>query len=112
MKLDLSLMTTGAQRDALQASQTLSQFTAAIQSHLDTTARERHYDDIQSAITYRGDPNPVFAAEADALFNWRSAVWSYSTAELDKVKSGKRKQPTLEEFIAELPAFNWESETE
>jgi hypothetical protein len=43
------------------------------------------------------------------LFAWRSAVWTYSTAELGKVLAGERAQRTVEEFIAELPAFEWPS---
>ncbi|MDX1159423.1 hypothetical protein GOL34_30950, partial [Sinorhizobium medicae] len=80
---------------------------AAIQAHLDAKARERQYDGIQTAITYRGDPNPQFSAEGEALFAWRSAVWTYSTAELVKVLAGERAEPSLEEFMAELPAFQW-----
>jgi hypothetical protein len=35
---------------------------------LDATARDHQYDGVQTAITYRGDPNPQFSAEGDALF--------------------------------------------
>jgi hypothetical protein len=49
----------------------LADYSAAIQSHLYATAQVRQYDDILSEITYRNDPNPVFAAEAEALFAWR-----------------------------------------
>jgi hypothetical protein len=83
-------------------------FSAAIQAHLDAKARERQYDGIQTAITYRGDPNPQFSAEGDVLFPWRSAVWTYSTDELTKVLARERPQPSVEEFIAELPAFEFE----
>ncbi len=86
---------------------TVEDYSRAIQAHLDAKARERQYDGIQTAITYRDDPNPQFAAEGAALFAWRSAVWTYSTAELAKVTAGERSQPTIEEFVAELPAFEW-----
>lgn len=79
----------------------------AIQRHLDATASQRRYDNIQTAVTYRDDPNPVYAAEANALFTWRSNVWTYALAELEKVKTGQRAQPTIPELIAELPAFAW-----
>ncbi|WP_164823497.1 hypothetical protein [Sinorhizobium meliloti] len=79
---------------------------AALQAHLDANARERQHDVIQTAITYRGDPNPQFSAKGEALFAWRS-VWTYSTAELVKVLAGERPQPSVEEFMAELPAFEW-----
>lgn len=82
-------------------------YSSAIRLHLDRKAGERGYDSIHTAIGYRGDPNAQFAAEAEALFAWRSEVWTYATAELAKVMSGQREQPTLEALIAELPAFSW-----
>lgn len=91
--------------DAMAALQ--AAYTAAIQEHLDAKARERQYDGIQTAITYRDDPNPQFAAEGAALFSWRSVVWTYSTAELAKVLASERERPTVEDFIAELPEFVW-----
>lgn len=89
---------------------TQADYSAAIQAHLDAKARERQYDGIHTAIGYRDDPNPNFAAEAVELFNWRSAVWSFSSAELAKVMAGERPQPTVAEFMAELEAacpFTW-----
>jgi hypothetical protein len=86
---------------------TQADYSVAIQLHLDAKARERQYDGIQTAITYRDDPNQQFAAEGEALFAWRSAVWTYSTAELQKVMAGERTQPGVAEFIAELPTFIW-----
>lgn len=85
----------------------LDDYSRAIQAHLDATARERQYDSIHTLIGYRGDPNPEFAAEAEAGFVWRSAVWTYANAELAKVMAGQREQPTVEDFIAELPAMVW-----
>lgn len=81
---------------------TQADYSAAIQAHLDAIARERQYDGIHTAIGYRDDPNPSFAAEALALFNWRSAVWTFSSAELAKVTAGQRPQPSLSEFMTEL----------
>ncbi len=98
---------TRQENPAEQQEALLSSYSAAIQNHMDATARLRQYDGIQTAITYRNDPNPQFAAEGEALFIWRSAVWTYSTAELEKVMAGERSQPSVEEFVAELPAFEW-----
>ncbi|MDX0630288.1 hypothetical protein GOC91_29390 [Sinorhizobium medicae] len=105
--VDLSKVVTAEQKAAEARAALQAQYSAAIQAHLDAKARERQYDGIQTAITYRGDPNPQFAAEGDALFTWRSAVWTYSTAELVKVLAGERSQPSVDEFIAELPPFVW-----
>lgn len=86
---------------------TAEDYSSAIRLHLDRKAAERGYDSIHTAIGYRGDPNAKYAAEAEALFAWRSVVWTYATAELAKVMNGKRQQPTIEALIAELPAFVW-----
>lgn len=105
--INLALLSTAEQRAAEAAAMAVSRYSSAIQDHLEGKARERHYDSIQSAVSYRGDPNAEFAAEAEALFVWRSAVWSYATAELEKVTAGERAQPGIEEFVGELPAFVW-----
>lgn len=105
--INLALLSTVEQRAADAAAKAVFEYSDAIQAHLEAKARERHYDSIQSAVSYRGDPNAQFAAEAEALFAWRSAVWTYAAAELDKVTAGQRDQPGIEEFVGELPAFVW-----
>ena len=92
---------------------TQEDYSVAIQAHLDAKARERQYDNIHTAIGYKDDPNANFAAEANALFAWRSAVWTFSSAELAKVMAGERAQPTIAEFMTELDAactFAWPME--
>lgn len=86
---------------------TIEAYSAAVQQLLDATAGERRYDSIQTAVTYRDDPNPQFASEAAALFAWRSAVWTYAYAELAKVEAGQRAVPTIAEFLTELPSIDW-----
>ena len=85
-------------------------YSDAIQEALNSKARERRYDSIQSAITYRGDPNAQFAAEADALFAWRSTVWTYSTNVLSQALAGEIAVPSMEDFLSNLPTFHWPDE--
>lgn len=40
---------------------------------------------------------------------WRDAVWLYAYAELDKVMASEREQPSVDEFIGELPVIEWAS---
>ncbi|MDQ1183593.1 hypothetical protein [Agrobacterium larrymoorei] len=108
---DASIIITAEQEAQQQRATLQKKFTGAIQTHLDATASQRRYDSIHTAISYRDDPNPKFAAEAAALFAWRSAVWTYATDELDKVVAGERAIPTVEEFLAELPQLVWPSST-
>jgi hypothetical protein len=105
--IDFSKLVTAAQRQAKARADLIAGYSMAIQAHLDAKAAERLYDGIQTAVSYRDDANPQFAAEAAALFAWRSAVWTYATVELDKVTAGEREQPGVEDFLAELPAFVW-----
>jgi len=79
----------------------------AIVSVLDLKAQERHYDNAVSIATYLGSTNPPWAAEAAAFVAWRDAVWAFAYAELDKVMTGQRPQPTIEEFLGELPNLAW-----
>jgi hypothetical protein len=87
-------------------------YATAIQRMMDTKAAEHRYDSLASAISYRGDPNPTFAAEADVLFAWRSAVWTYSSAQLALVTAGARSQPAISDFLSEVIEncpFSWPS---
>lgn len=82
----------------------IDDYRRAVQAHIDATAQERQYDGGHTCATYLGSTNPVWAAEAQAFVAWRDAVWVYVLAELDKVQSGQREQPTVEQFVAELAA--------
>ncbi|MCM2292756.1 hypothetical protein NAC44_10520, partial [Allorhizobium sp. BGMRC 0089] len=88
------------------ADTTRQRYVAAIMAALNAKARERNYDSIATAVTYLNDANATFAAEAKALFDWRSAVWTYATEELAKVEAGGTI-PTLDAFIAAMPVFAW-----
>ncbi|WP_343070137.1 hypothetical protein [Aminobacter carboxidus] len=84
-----------------------SDYTAAIVALLDVKARERRYDGAVSLSTYVGSTNAQWAVEALAFVAWRDAVWTYAYSELEKVEGGQRPQPTVAEFIADLPALDW-----
>ena len=79
----------------------------AIQSHVDQVAQSRRYDGGNSLASYVASTNAQWAAEAVAFVAWRDAVWTYSYAELDKVLAEEREQPTIEDFLGELPVIEW-----
>lgn len=79
----------------------------AAQHMMDEKAQERRYDNIASACTYAGDPDPVFNAEGAACKVWRSAVWRECHTALAEVAAGARPQPTIENFVASLPNLIW-----
>lgn len=82
---------------------TQEEYEAGIQKMLDDGARLRNYDDVRSAVTYVGDKNAQFAAEALAYRDWRSNVWTYCYTQLAAVQAGQRTQPaTVVELVTEV----------
>lgn len=81
---------------------TVQQYTDAVQSHLDAKARTKNYDDIVSACSYAGAPNP-FQAEGVKFVAWRGGVWAKCYEIMGEVQTGGRPAPTIAELIAELP---------
>lgn len=105
--VDQGTVTTAEQKRAAERARIETEYSAAIQAHMDAFARSHKYDSIHTGATYAGDPDPKFAAEGAAMRDWRSAVWVYSAAELNKVLTGQRPRPTVDEILAELPQINW-----
>ena len=44
----------------------------AVQKFLDESVQTKGYDNVYTCLSYKGDPDPIFAAEADAVLAWRS----------------------------------------
>lgn len=87
---------------------TAADFTAAVQAHLDATARTRNYDSILSACSYATSTNLPFSLEGAAAVAWRDAVWLYYYQQLALVQAGTRAIPaSTAAFIAELPTISW-----
>lgn len=85
----------------------IKDFTDAVQEHLDKAAQNKGYDNIVSACSYGAVQNP-FQKESILFIAWRGEVWSYCYQELDKVKTGTRPIPDLQDFINELPTISFE----
>lgn len=88
----------------------LKRFTSEVQAYLDAKPKERNYDGILSLCTYATSTNPKFALEGQAGVVWRDAVWGKCYEIMALVKAGELAIPTVEELIAELPAFKWPDE--
>jgi hypothetical protein len=88
---------------------TETDYEAAIQALVDATATERKFRDGVTMASYVASTNQRWAAEAQAFVAWRDGVWAYAYAELDKVMTGQRQQPTIEEFLAEIDPIDWPS---
>lgn len=94
---------------ANKAQDMLQVYEVAVQSFMDSKAQSFGYDDIKSAVTYAEEPAVLkFQTEGKAFRAWRSLCWAYCYEQLDKVQKNQREVPTVEELVAELPAFNLE----
>lgn len=107
MPLNKSLMITPEMKQAQAMAEAVEAYRAAIQSLIDATAQERQYDSGATLASYVNSTVPEWAAEAQTFVAWRDHVWAYALGELAKVRSGEREQPNVEDFLAELPAFEW-----
>ncbi|MGB4065403.1 MAG: hypothetical protein WBK19_16385 [Azonexus sp.] len=91
---------------ALTQEQVVAAYSAAVQFHLDTAARDAGYDNINTAVSYAEEPAVVkFQGEGAAFRAWRSLCWAYCYAQLAAVEAQEREQPTIEALIAELPSL-------
>ncbi|CAM5764363.1 hypothetical protein [Bosea minatitlanensis] len=97
----------GVQPDPEPAEPTLEAYRAGVQLKVDRTAQERNYENGLSCASYTVSTNATWAAEAQNFVAWRDAVWTYAYAELAKVEAGERTQPTVTDFLAELPTIAW-----
>lgn len=86
---------------------TMADYEDAIQAIVDGTAKTKMFRDGVTLASYIASTNPVWAAEAQAFVGWRDSVWTYAYAELAKVQAGEREQPTVADFILELPTITW-----
>lgn len=75
-----------------------------VQKHLDSVARQRGYDNVLTACSYAGAPNP-FQAESLQFVSWRGEVWKAAFDMFNEVAAGEIPLPTKEQAIANLPEF-------
>lgn len=95
-----------AARDAAVQAAATAQFEQAVQAKLDGAAQAARYDSIATAVSYAEEPAvPKFQNDGIAFRAWRSLVWAYAYEQLALVLAGGREQPTVDEFLAELPAL-------
>lgn len=79
----------------------------AVEGHLAASVTVRGYKSVESAVSYRDDPNPIWAAQARAVLEWRSACYTACYAALAAVQAGARPPLTPDEMVAALPPLVW-----
>ena len=86
---------------------TVKDYEDAVQKYLDETVQQKGYDNVYTCLSYKGDPDPIFSAEADAVLNWRSQVWRCAQSILNQWATGQIEQPTISQVISQLPTLTW-----
>jgi len=76
----------------------------AVQSSINTKCVELGYDNENSIAKYLVVGNP-FYDECRSISLWIGAVWVYVNQVKNDVEGGTRSMPTVEELLAELPAY-------
>jgi len=95
-----------AVRDEIIRAETMAAFEQAVQGKLNGAAISARYDSIATAVSYAEEPAvPKFQNDGIAFRAWRSKVWAYAYEQLALVLAGEREQPTVDDFLLELPAL-------
>lgn len=86
---------------------TIEDYRSAAQLFVDMRAKERGYNDAVTLASYVGSTILEWASEAKTFVAWRDQVWLYANEQLRAVQAGERDQPSVAEFIDELPKLEW-----
>ncbi len=85
---------------------TLDEYDAAMEDHLIRERSARGYT-TREPDCYLASANPRWAQDARDWVAHRDAVMAYALTLINGVQSGTIAQPTLAEFLANLPQITW-----
>ena len=85
----------------------IEDYETAVQKVIDKKVQEKGYDNVYTCLSYKGDPDPIFSAEADAVLKWRSQVWRTAQGILNQWMQGQIEQPTIQQVLDQLPQLEW-----
>ncbi|GGL91524.1 hypothetical protein GCM10011534_12130 [Pseudooceanicola nanhaiensis] len=105
--IDLSQLVTAEDKAAAEAEAIRVAVTAAIDAHVEATARSRNYNSAAALAGYVASTVGPWAAEAQAFVAWRDSVWQAAFAMLADVQAGERAAPSPAEAVAEIPDITW-----
>ena len=72
---------------------------------IDNQARALNYDDQKDIMSFLGDPNPVFDAEAQHFRLWRSRVWTEFEARFANEVPTDMELSSVSAWVATLPTY-------
>lgn len=106
-----SVIETKEEREAKEQAFLIASIESAIDSHIDTVAKDKGYGTVSmsptaACISYVGYPN-IYQSEALAFGTWKADIWPVVHQIYADVQLGIRSIPSAEEMIAELPIMIW-----
>lgn len=84
----------------------VAELTAALESHYDSKAKERRYDNRITCALRAGYAGP-FQAEGQSFAIWMDTCNAYAYSVMNECLTGARTIPTAQELVSELPVFVW-----
>lgn len=86
-----------------------AEITDQVQELIDSTAHTRGYDNGVSCVSYEGDPDEIFNAEAVAFKRWRGCCWRTCYNILSSVEHGTVDvdDVTWQYVYERLPVLEW-----
>jgi len=84
----------------------MDSYSEAVQNLLDSTAKEKGYDNIISMTSYANSGNAKWANEAAVAITWRDACWNESLVQMGNFLATGNK-PSMEDFLAAMPTPVW-----
>lgn len=97
---------TPAAEPAVSPEQLQAEYIAALDAHIDSTAKLRGYDNRVTCALRIAIPG-AYQAEGAAFAIWMDACYHQGTQAMAAVMAGQRPMPTIPEFLAELPPMVW-----
>lgn len=86
-----------------------AEIVAMVQDIIDETAQQKRYDDGLSCVSYVGDPDEEFNADAVAFKAWRGCCWRTCYNILNSVTAGTvEPEDVTDAYVIErLPVMEW-----
>lgn len=85
----------------------IEEYSNAIQSLIDTTAKSKQYADGVSLASYENSTITQWQTEAQVFIAWRDLVWQTAFNILDQYRSGIISKPTVDQILQQLPQIQW-----
>lgn len=79
-----------------------------IQKHLDQVAQSKKYDNAASIVSYIGNSNAQWDAEARAFQEWRTQIWTSMIDILNSIENGTLINPSIQYVLNQLPEIEWD----